>query len=74
MLSRTYLSNIVHMLLEGLQILYTVGHSGIHLVLTVTVFDSYTRILLHEQWTLLTVDITQWILYMVCCGFLTCGY
>ena len=38
------------MLLEGLQILYTVGHSsfghsGIHLVLTVTVFDAYTRIL-----------------------------
>ena len=32
------------MILEGLQILYTVGHSsfghsGIHLVLTVTVFD-----------------------------------
>ena len=46
------------MLLEGLQILYAVGHSsfghsGIHLVLTVTVLDSYTRILLHYlQWTL----------------------
>ena len=46
------------MLLEGLQMLYTVGHSsfghsGIHLVLTVTVFDAYTRILLHYlQWTL----------------------
>ena len=36
------------MLLEGLQILYTVGHSsfghsGIHLVLTVTVFDAFTQ-------------------------------
>ena len=46
------------MLLEGLQILYTVGHSSfghsdIHLVLIVTVFDAYTRILLHYlQWTL----------------------